>query len=288
MLQDCKLKLEVSEENQWVKNYIILRKEDNIEIGWCKLKIITKEEAGITYSINEEYRRQGYGTEAVKLMMMDITKNINPKRILAKVDERNIGAWRVIEKVGFNNTGVSWDEEEKAILRKYVFINYNIRKAEMKDVKTLGAIHANTWKICYSNIVPKEVLDSITPEKRECYFKRSIKENIGQTYIIENNNILGLITIDRNRDKDLPYNCGEIWGIYIHPDHWGKGAGTRLLSWAVKNLMEKGYEDVCLWVLEDNLKARTFYENMGFKWDGSEKSITLGKELKEIRYRLKV
>ena len=61
--------------------------------------------------------------------------------------------------------------------------------------------------------------------------------------------------------------------------------GYRLLSKVVNELKNQGFEEVFLWVLEDNHRARKFYEKFGFLCTGDyiEDSIG-GKELREVRY----
>ena len=44
-----------------------------------------------------------------------------------------------------------------------------------------------------------------------------------------------------------------------------------------------GYQEIILWVLEDNKRAVAFYEKMGFVFDGEGKVIDLGKAVKEKR-----
>ena len=44
-----------------------------------------------------------------------------------------------------------------------------------------------------------------------------------------------------------------------------------------------GYQEIILWVLEDNKRAIAFYEKMGFVFDGEGKVIDLGKSVKEKR-----
>lgn len=44
-----------------------------------------------------------------------------------------------------------------------------------------------------------------------------------------------------------------------------------------------GYQEIILWVLEDNKRAIAFYEKMGFVFDGQEKVINLGKAVREKR-----
>lgn len=44
-----------------------------------------------------------------------------------------------------------------------------------------------------------------------------------------------------------------------------------------------GYQEIILWVLEDNKCAIAFYEKMGFVFDNEEKVIDLEKAMKEKR-----
>lgn len=68
----------------------------------------------------------------------------------------------------------------------------------------------------------------------------------------------------------------------IHSNQ-AKGYGYRLLSKVVNELKNQGFEEVFLWVLEDNHRARKFYEKFGFLCTGDyiEDSIG-GKELREV------
>lgn len=87
-----------------------------------------------------------------------------------------------------------------------------------------------------------------------------------------------------NRDDDLDDTYGEIWGIYLLPSYWNKGFGTILMNWGINELSDRGYKGASLWVLEENLNARAFYEKLGFTCDGVIKEIRLGTILKEVRY----
>ena len=96
---------------------------------------------------------------------------------------------------------------------------------------------------------------------------------------------IGFIVIGKCRDNDLDDMYGEIWGIYLLKNYWGKGYGKRLINWGIDRIKEFGYYKTSLWVLKDNTNARRFYENLGFISDGAEKLITRGKELVQIRYQ---
>ena len=164
-------------------------------------------------------------------------------------------------------------------------MNYEIRWAQEQDARDLGVVYSGSWKIIYKNIVPDKYLDMITAEQRADYFKAAINSGIEETAVIEvDEQIVGFITLGCTRDEDLSEDYGEIWGIYLSPDYWRKGIGSMLLAWGQEELASRGFSRVVLWVLEDNTKARGFYESMGFSFDGTVKAIDLGKELREIRY----
>lgn len=164
---------------------------------------------------------------------------------------------------------------------------FNIRYADEKDAKTLGKIHATSWKIAYKGIIPDRILDNITEDKREKYFQKALLAKLEEDAIIyEDNEATGFITLGKCRDKDKPETYGEVWGIYLAPQFWHAGMGTKLINWGLEELRKRGYKKATLWVLEDNVSAIRFYEKMGFKHDGTVRKIKIGKEINECRYEI--
>lgn len=160
-----------------------------------------------------------------------------------------------------------------------------IRYANVYDAKALGEIHSSSWKAAYKGIIPDKVLDNITAEKREKYFKKALSEELEEDAIIfEDNKPAGFICIGKCRDKDKDGSYGEICGLYLMPDYWHKGIGFKLINWGLAELEKRNYKKITLWVLEENLSARGFYEKVGFKFDGTVNEINIGKKLNKVRY----
>lgn len=160
---------------------------------------------------------------------------------------------------------------------------FKIRYADINDSKTLGEIHSKSWKVAYKGIVPNEILETITVEKRQKYFEKALSEGWEEdANIFNDDESIGLICIGKCRDTDKPNTCGEIWGIYLLPEYWNSGIGSELIHWGLNELKKRNYDKVTLWVLEENINARKFYEKVGFKHDGTV--ITIGKKLNEYRY----
>ena len=158
---------------------------------------------------------------------------------------------------------------------------YHIHYVGPESAKALGIIHSASWKCAYKGIIPDEILDAITPEKREKYFEKALRLGWEKDAIIfVDGEEAGLISIGVCRDEDKEVTCGEIRGLYLMPEHWGKGFGKALFTWGIKALDKQNYTSISLWVLEDNIRARRFYEKQGFVVDGTVKEITIGKKIK--------
>ena len=78
---------------------------------------------------------------------------------------------------------------------------------------------------------------------------------------------------------------GELYALFVHPDHWGVGAGRALADAACADLRAAGCTTVNLWVLEANTRARRFYAKYGFEDTGDRGRSSLN-ELPEIRLSL--
>lgn len=79
----------------------------------------------------------------------------------------------------------------------------------------------------------------------------------------------------------------ELYAIYALPEAWGSGAGPALMAAALDELRADGYREAFLWVLEDNPRARRFYEREGWTLDdGRKEEEFLGVRAVEVRYRI--
>jgi ribosomal protein S18 acetylase RimI-like enzyme len=86
--------------------------------------------------------------------------------------------------------------------------------------------------------------------------------------------------------RDAPGE-GELFAIYALPEAWGSGAGSALMDAVLRALRRSGFATAHLWVLEDNPRARRFYEREGWTDDGERREEEfLGAPITEARYRI--
>ena len=146
---------------------------------------------------------------------------------------------------------------------------YKIRRADVNDARILGEIHSQSWKVAYKGIVPDSVLDNINADKRQKYFEKALSEKGEEdTLIFKDDKAVGFMCIGKCRDEDKDDTYGEIWGMYLLPEYWNQGIGTYLINYGLNELKSRNYKKVTLWVLEENINARKFYEKIGIKHDG--------------------
>ena len=83
--------------------YFLIQNDDEI-IGSFELDFIDREEktcAVCRYLIKEECRSQGFGTEALKIIVQYAFNDLNMKRINLSVYDFNVGAYKCYKKAGF-------------------------------------------------------------------------------------------------------------------------------------------------------------------------------------------
>lgn len=142
-----------------------------------------------------------------------------------------------------------------------------------------------TWQGAYGHVFPAEELAGISLDERARSW-RSMLERSSRTHVIEvGGEVGGFASAGPSRDEDCA-GIGELYAIYVDPDHWDSGAGRELAVWADDLLRAEGFTEATLWVLDDNPRARRFYEAGGWRLDGATRVGThLGVETHEVRYR---
>jgi len=162
-----------------------------------------------------------------------------------------------------------------------------LRRATGADALAVAAVHVASWQVAYWNIVPDEFLDAFDVAERANRYTFD-PGNAGGfvTWIASGGDtIVGFVTVSPCRDEDLA-GAGEVQALYVTPTTWRSGVGAILLSKGEQLLVDDGYSTASLWVVEENARARAFYESRGWRADTRRKVIEIGgRELVEIRYQ---
>jgi GNAT superfamily N-acetyltransferase len=159
-------------------------------------------------------------------------------------------------------------------------LGHVIRAGTPEDAEAVARVHVETWRVAYDHVFPREELERMATERVD---RRAEMHRRSPPIVAEaDGEIIGFVSVGPANDEDAD---GELYAIYVLPAHWGTGVGRDLIQTAEDRLRELGHEDAILWVLEDNPRARRFYEAAGWLHDGNRRPIEVfGIEVPEVRY----
>jgi len=163
-----------------------------------------------------------------------------------------------------------------------------IRSAVVGDVPALAEVYRASLLAVYEGIATKDYLSKRDFSNCLDQWMRNVLDDAMSVVVAEReSSIAGLSSFSRARDGDVNTKAtGEIQAIYVSPDHWGQGIGSELCDYVLRRFHSLGLNSILLWVLADNVVATSFYRKLGFEPDGASKTVTMGRELLAVRYRL--
>lgn len=143
-----------------------------------------------------------------------------------------------------------------------------VRHATMKDISRIAEIIVFGKRVAYRPIFQNDevsfnelqVLDIIEEF-------RSKPETIDNFLVYDDGIVKG--TINRHNFEDAT----EICEFYVEPFFKRSGIGHELMEALVKEAKEEGKKRIFLWVIKDNMEARSFYKKNGFEATGEEQLI---------------
>lgn len=165
------------------------------------------------------------------------------------------------------------------------YTQISIRLAKPADAPDMAEIHARSWEAAYKDIIPADYI-KMKNATRPALFKRIITEdNKNQYVILADGKTVGIMCVARPQDDDLPDSFFELHGIYLHPDYYRMGIGTKAIEFAFDLARSLGKKQMSLWVFAENTNSIRFYEKCGFAADGKTKIYNFGKDVESIRMR---
>ena len=141
-------------------------------------------------------------------------------------------------------------------------------------------MHIASWRLAYRGLLPDEVIERLSVPDREALWERRLADEqaLGRESRVDvallAGSLVGFVAAGPSRDDDAA-GRGEVYAIYVHPEHWSAGIGQALMAAAVEHLTGIGAGEGLLWVLASNVRARRFYEVGGWSWDGRARTRLL-------------
>jgi GNAT superfamily N-acetyltransferase len=158
-----------------------------------------------------------------------------------------------------------------------------VRAAAPEDAEGIATVHVQSWQVAYAHVFPAEALARLDASRRAAHWRDGIASG---WKVLVTDDLSGFASFGPARDPDCA-GAGELYAIYVTPESWGTGVGRMLMAAALDELRSAGHDEAVLWVLEDNPRARRFYERGGWATDGATKEDDfLETRVREVRYRI--
>lgn len=156
----------------------------------------------------------------------------------------------------------------------------NILKTD--DLSIISRVYVESFIDTYKDYIPESFINRLEKEG----WLESVENHKDFFVMFSDQDVVGCAEISDGDDGDV---SGEIKSIYLLKDYVDQGHGRLLLNAMVKELEERGYSKVFLWVQEDNKRAHKFYEKNGFKRIDAHKNLNLGgQDFIVVKYELDI
>jgi ribosomal protein S18 acetylase RimI-like enzyme len=146
--------------------------------------------------------------------------------------------------------------------------------ADVMDVRAAIAVNRRGWRAAFGDILPAEALpdpdeDVSWAQAAAVYGEHADEE--ATRYLVaeaEDGDVVGYALFVRGAGTkdfvDPEAGEAELRALYVAPDHWAEGIGTRLLGAGIEDL-PPSVDRVKLETFADNERGRAFYRARGFE-----------------------
>jgi len=159
-----------------------------------------------------------------------------------------------------------------------------VRRAVVDDADAIERVRTDTWRDAYRGLMPDSLLDGLGYDAtRRRALMGALPPHQFALVAEADGAVVGFCLGGRSRTPDDPYR-GEVYAIYVRPEHQGRGIGRALLQAGARELVERGFRSMIIWVLRENAPSRRFYERLGGRHIRDEERELEGARITESGY----
>ena len=191
-----------------------------------------------------------------------------------------------------------------------------IRAVSTADAPQIAAVMRDSWFAAYGGIIADQIIDRVTAPDDGARVRQSFGTRpwqrmiaavapyprpaaaaaeaaeaaaapgiVGYASFGPELNVLGMSWPYPRTAAGAEGRVAELYALYVRPAWWSTGTGRALMDHVLARVSAAGYRCITLWVLEDNARARRFYQRAGFTPDGASHGLPDLGGVTEIRYR---
>jgi GNAT superfamily N-acetyltransferase len=157
-----------------------------------------------------------------------------------------------------------------------------LRTPQEVDLKSVGDLHYRSRAAAYAGFLPPEALAFGSPDALGEWWTERMRWEGGthrMTIADDGGEVVGFSYLGPSEEPGV----AELGAIHVDPARVGTGVGRLLMVDALEHLGPRAV----LWVLEQNERARRFYERGGWRADGVTRVAPMGgTDTLQLRYAL--
>ena len=166
-----------------------------------------------------------------------------------------------------------------------------VRPARPDDAAAIARIHVDTWRSTYAGLLPDRYLVKMSMTRWAAHWSGVLdRPNGAEKVIVVSETPVGVVGFSSlgpargDRSPLARQTYGEIYTLYVEPDHQGVGLGRLLLEGGLALLADAGFPGAVVWVLDGN-PSRFFYRALGAQYASERGSRFAGAAVRELGYR---
>ena len=165
-------------------------------------------------------------------------------------------------------------------------MSHVIVPAGPSDARDIARVHVKSWRETYPGLLPAPFLAAMNEDVHARRWRVALMEPGPDDVVLlaeGRDGIVGYCSAGPSRFR-LPGEA-EIATLYVLRKAQGEGLGRRLVQDAARALAAHDAKSLVISVLEDNLKARAFYEHLGGRAEEPRADRGPGGLVYEVDYR---
>lgn len=142
---------------------------------------------------------------------------------------------------------------------------YRVRLAQPGDVPALARVHVESWHHAYRGVIAPRNLVYTSYSRSLSRFRGYFwhgGQDLSLLHVLDGRHgVIGYVNSGLSNSRELGVR-GEVYELYLDPKFHGLGGGRKLLSAGLWALSSRRLLPAVVWVLQENERARQFYERM--------------------------
>ncbi|EMA40766.1 GNAT family N-acetyltransferase [Halococcus hamelinensis] len=160
-------------------------------------------------------------------------------------------------------------------------MNPSVRSATTDDLPGIQRVADAAWRASYGDFLAERTIETILDDWYSTDQLETTIENARTVYLVAETDgeVVGYASAAPTANEE-----GQLYAIYVDPDHWDGGAGTALLDEVLDRLSDRGVSRLRVEVLGDNTVGVSFYESRGFERTSERNRAVGDRTLPEFVY----